>query len=202
MLIYLYTLDYPDRYIDRTQKPTKADQTSKLPHLRFQRQNKMNLKFETAQSSDLENILMNNILVYALADKYYLLSMKIVAKNRFLAFTKDVSWPYIIFKEVMQTVYSTIPDTDNGLRFVITDICVDNFSEIVGDLKLIVALMDEGKLSFSIACRQFANHQAATKLLENDVPREKQTLAVSRAELVRSRLSYRKPRKKRRMLST
>lgn len=202
MLIYLYTLDYPDRYIDRTQKPTKADQTSKLPHLRFQRQNKMNLKFETAQSSDLENILMNNILVYALADKYYLLSMKIVAKNRFLAFIKDVSWPYIIFKEVMQTVYSTIPDTDNGLRFVITDICVDNFSEIVGDLKLIVALMDEGKLSFSIACRQFANHQAATKLLENDVPREKQTLAVSRAELVRSRLSYRKPRKKRRMLST
>ncbi|KAK4696047.1 hypothetical protein P7C71_g1801, partial [Lecanoromycetidae sp. Uapishka_2] len=183
MLIYLYTLDYPDGEVPKTQKPTRSNEALKPPHLRIPVRSAPSPQSDSTQATDPVNILMNNALVYALADKYDLSKLKIIARDKFLASTKDAQWPYKDFIEVIHTVYNTTPDNDNALRSIITGICVDHFSGIVEDVKLKEAIMGNSRLSFNIAQYQSVHNNLNRKAL----PVLRAELVKVKAELLQAR---------------
>ena len=72
----------------------------------------------------VDAMLMANTLVYSIADKYDIEPLKLLAEDKFLNAVFQ-SFPPLIckdFQDIVATVFSTTPDTDKGLRSIVTDI--------------------------------------------------------------------------------
>ncbi|KAI9753456.1 MAG: hypothetical protein M4579_005140 [Chaenotheca gracillima] len=61
------------------------------------------------------NKCMNNALVYAFADKYDIIGLKELAKTKFLR-SLETNFSKLRHLEVVQAVFETTPDSDDGLR--------------------------------------------------------------------------------------
>ncbi|KAK3171728.1 hypothetical protein OEA41_003812 [Lepraria neglecta] len=114
MLIYLYIRDYPDREIPVTQKPSELHGPPRPPHLRVYAHSISDKSANTTNSNASEHKSMNNIMVYAIADKYELPDLKRLAKNKLLESTNYIS-SNKEFAEMARAVFSTPPDHDMGL---------------------------------------------------------------------------------------
>ena len=133
MLFYLYTLDYPDHDVPDIQAEHVPTGRSTPPHLRhetpaiIEKITNIGLS-ESVTTHDPK--LMNNVLVYAIAEKYDIPDLKALAKHKFqdLAWSK---WPHEDLHAVVESVFSTTPDNDMGLRQVVLDICEEHFEDIL-----------------------------------------------------------------------
>lgn len=155
MLLYLYTLDYADGDVpDAPAKndaavdhDTPAENDAPAQHVdtdryhppQLRRKNSTTTEEETDSGTTLEPLLsadphdsrmMNNVLVYAIAEKYDIPELKQLAKRKFeiLACSK---WPHDDFHAVIEVAFSTTPDGDMGLRRIVLDICEDHFQDIL-----------------------------------------------------------------------
>ena len=90
--------------------------------------------------------MMNNVLVYAIADKYDIPDLKELAKNKFrtLALSK---WPIENFDNITEEVFSTTPDGDMGLRQIVLDVCSIHFQEILRDKGSRASLLDNSAIA-------------------------------------------------------
>ena len=59
--------------------------------------------------------LLVNAKMYAVGDKYGIHALKTLAKDKFIA-ALGAGWDIVTFLEVLETVYSTTPASDRGLR--------------------------------------------------------------------------------------
>jgi hypothetical protein len=153
MLEYLYTLDYDDGsshdladgwYLEE-QEVDKEDEASSVqtsqPSPEIER-----AEAETDQAAPVnvgpddplrgevfegnlaieEARLLNNVLVYAIAEKYDLPELKELAKTKFLSqaslMSADSLMSSDIFPEVITRVYKSTPSSDRGLRNVMSQI--------------------------------------------------------------------------------
>ena len=155
MLLYLYTLDYadgdvPDAPIEHdataahdapAEHDSLAEQVDTEPYRPPQLRRK--IQTTTEEEADSGTILeplqcadphdprmMNNALVYAVAEKYDIPELKELAKQKFqtLACSK---WPHDDFHAVIEIVFSTTHDGDMGLRQIVLDICEEHFQDIL-----------------------------------------------------------------------
>lgn len=150
MLLYLYTLDYEDMNEGETlTDPSFNDSRSVL-------MNGDELP-ETPEIDHKARILgqtiLNNVQVYALADKYDIQTLKELAKRKVIDLLAKGSsiWGVDI---IVKQVFSSTPDSDMGLRDLFSEICAvtrafecDYMVELIrenSDLSLgILRFMDE-----------------------------------------------------------
>ncbi len=185
ILIYLYTLDYPDGEVPHTQKPTKAHNTSKPPHLRHPIQPVVSPGLESTNNANTESKLTSNALVHALAEKYDLPGLKIIAKEKFVSVTKNTEWPYNNFAEAVETVCNTAPSSDHELTDMIIDICASHIPEIVHDPELSAIIVGNGGLGLDIMCSQASRLHLAIRAFKKDRMRQKQVSAALKADLAK-----------------
>ena len=134
MLLYLYTLDYPDEDVPHHRTDRVAVDNSLPPHQ--PRKTSTTSEGETDPGTTLKGTaphdprLMNNVLVYAVAEKYDIPELKELAKSRFQTLVRS-KWPHDDFDAVIESIFSTTPDEDIGLRQIVLDICEENFEDIL-----------------------------------------------------------------------
>ena len=139
MLLYLYMLDYPDDDVPNVVAEHVVKECSAMPHL--QREISATTEEEIDSSTTLEpsecaarqdSRMMNNALVYAIAEKYDIPELKELAKRKFQTLASS-KWSHDDFHAVTEVVFSTTPDGDMGLRQVVLDVCEGHFQEILKD---------------------------------------------------------------------
>lgn len=78
---------------------------------------------------------LNNVLVYALADKYDIPELKELAKRKFHALMEN-EWTSMEFQAVTDAVFETTLSQDTSLRYIMSQICMDHFQNIIKDVRV------------------------------------------------------------------
>ena len=140
MLFYLYTLDYPDHAVPDIQAEHVTTKRSTPPSLRHKTQTTSeevtnmgaDLGISESATSTHDLRMMNNVLVYAIAEKYDIPDLKDMSRGKFQILARS-KWPHDGFYTLAEEVFSTTPDTDMGLRQIVLDLCEEHFQDIVKD---------------------------------------------------------------------
>ena len=136
MLLYLYTLDYPDEVVPGVRAEHVAIDQSPLPHLRRKTSNTIEEETDPGTASDGAAPhgprMMNNVLVYAVAENYDIPELKDLAKHKFQTLASS-KWPHDGFHAITECIFTTTPDNDMGLRPIVLDICAEHFYDILKD---------------------------------------------------------------------
>lgn len=137
MLSYLYTSEYddvkshilglenpipllsnPNNSSSKTTRPTSGDEDG--PPQKIARIE----KYTSPIDDDVRSALFNNVLVYAIADKYDIVGLQAVAIEYFKSRAKELKrWPPPYLREIVKMVYETTPESDRGLRRALVKIC-------------------------------------------------------------------------------
>lgn len=136
MLLYFYTLDYPDEDVPTVRAEHVAVDQSPLPHRWRKTSNTTEEETDPGTASDgaapHDPRVMNNALVYAVAEKYDIPELKDLAKHKFQTLASS-KWPHDGFHAITECIFTTTPDNDMGLRQIVLDICAEHFYDILKD---------------------------------------------------------------------
>lgn len=123
MLLYLYTEDYDDQVASFETYRIGGPGTEMAIDI---------FKWESPDG-DMEKTsvrMMNDVRVYAIADKYVIPGLKELAKTKFANLASSTEL-VLRFPTVICEIYDTTPPEDRGLRDIVTDICCLSVQEIV-----------------------------------------------------------------------
>ncbi len=149
MLSYLYTLDYED--IDNltieelntntvvTHDLEALADADELPEVTIEA-----LRLPTHPEKDLDNAntaethrmkvthtrMLNNISVHAIADKYDIPTLKLLATIKFKELVNSM-WPHHDFPAIIKAVYESSCDTVQDLRTVVTSVCRHHVEDLL-----------------------------------------------------------------------
>lgn len=99
--------------------------------------------------AELASRRSNNVLVYALADKYDVKELKNLAKAKFRSLSYG-DWDDESVLRVLQMVYGTTPGTDSGLRDEILHVYSRHSDTIMDNPRLVSMLDGDGQLARDI----------------------------------------------------
>ena len=100
----------------------------------------------------LTAILMNNVIVYAVAEKYTILKLKQLAEEKFSVRLEEDSMD-CGFHKVVSAVFDSTPDSDNGLRNKVSRYFQTYVECYNPDVPFENILRDRGDLGLSIIRR-------------------------------------------------
>jgi hypothetical protein len=142
MISYLYTLDYQDEehldekamdglsIEDETVEATIATVgTKKGPRL----------------SEGSQPALFSSVRVYAIAEKYDIPALKTLARERFSKWAKN-NWSHKDFPILVREVFESTPDTDRGLRDIVSQLCAKHVKSFVQENGGLDVIEDLGEL--------------------------------------------------------
>ncbi len=113
MLLYLYVLDY-------NTGSAVGLQSDIVPQI-------------TRNEEELNTELKTHVTMYAMADKFDIPSLGIVAKSKFATQVREL-WPIPGLPEIANEVFTSVPACDRGLKNTVLKICVNHATEIVSQL--------------------------------------------------------------------
>ncbi|KAL8960478.1 MAG: hypothetical protein Q9183_005458 [Haloplaca sp. 2 TL-2023] len=93
---------------------------------------------------------LNNALVYALAEKYNIKDLKDVSRTKFAARALNGSWNGTDILTTINTVYSTTPAGDRGLRDSILSVYARNHSRLLQNPELPTLLTKDSELALDV----------------------------------------------------
>lgn len=167
MLLYLYTLDYPDADVQDIPAKDVAMDNSLPPDPQNKTSTATGEEMDSGTVSELgesatldDPRMMNNVLVYAIAEKYDIPELKDLAKRKFETLVNS-KWPHEDLDTVTEAIFSTTPDGDMGLRQVVIDICAQHFQEILKDEASKAAFLEYKGITTGVL-------DAAVKKIEQD----------------------------------
>ena len=177
LLLYLYTLDYLDE--DDSDVPVTMDRShpSKLPSVATEGESDlgaMSDSFDWATPRDPR--MMNDVLVYAVAEKYDIRELKDLAKHKFRTLASS-KWPQDDFHAVTEAVFSTTPETDMGLRQIVMDICGEHSEDILRDKESRVMFFEEKAIAAVVLDAAVRKIDQLVKLLDGALA-EQVTLGI------------------------
>ena len=143
MLTYLYTLDYDDDGPLASAKYYMANETKADAY--------QALMTTTLSAEDrlMHAKMINNVVVYAIAQKYDIEELKELAMVKFC----DVLWlkgPTYAFLDIITAVFETSSITDPGLRPVAVKYCTHYSTQILADKYLCCVIKDHGELGLEV----------------------------------------------------
>ena len=102
---------------------------------------------------------MNNVAVYAIADKYGIPELKELAKTKFkpLLLCAHLTSKTPIF---VNAIFETTPSTDPGLREVAIEFCQSHVRTILDDSHSSYMLKDHAELSLGVMRKTAHEHDA------------------------------------------
>ena len=149
MLNYLYTLDYDDN--------GEAASLANYSHDKGASGNLLATTMTEEQPSSAHHPpnyteLLNNIAVYAIADKYDIPELEVLAATKFedalpcSGLVRDLaSLPAIV-----DAVFDTTPDTKCGLRNVVIDFCKEWKEQIIDNEDSVATVRDHGEIGLAM----------------------------------------------------
>lgn len=156
MLSYLYTLDYSDERLPNDAVETVIADPALPPHLRYKTQTTIGGEARSMGTSPKieEEYLydpkrLNNVLVYAIADKYDIRELKELAKRKFHALVKD-EWSNLEFEAVRDAVFGSTPSQDMGLRDIMCQFCIHHFQDIIKNVRLRSIVLGNEELAHAL----------------------------------------------------
>ena len=161
MLTYLYTLDYDDGDACPAVAVATSQDTSSLVTDPVSKSHGE----DDATVSHCKR--MNNIRVYALAEKYNIPALKELAKTKFKNY-KPASNP-IHRSEVIEAILNSTPKTDTGLRNILISraTTASNLEEILNEGPLTSGIRDHGSFALEIL-RAVAKKHRKLRSLQHD----------------------------------
>ena len=149
MLAYLYTLDYDD--------DGEAASVAKHPHGKGA---SANLQATTVTEGEQLSAhdppdyhkLLNHIAVYAIADKYGIPELEVLAAKKFqdALFDSGIVGDLPSLPAIVDAVFDTTPDTNCGLRNVVIKYCKCWKEEIIDNEDSVAILRDHGEIGLAI----------------------------------------------------
>ncbi|KAL8785822.1 MAG: hypothetical protein Q9213_003129 [Squamulea squamosa] len=97
----------------------------------------------------MASALNNNVLVYAIADKYDIDLLKELAQTKFEIRVAD-KWAVSDVLKVLPNVYTTTPTTDRGLRKPMLDVCLRYMEQLMCDMNFRLLLQEDAGLCFDV----------------------------------------------------
>ena len=161
MLTYLYTLDYDDGDALQNEALAASQNANGL------------VAVDDAEMSDCER--MNNIGLYALAEKYNISALKELAKTKFESCKVPDKASHS--REVIGAIFDSTPDTDSGLRDIVISRAA-NASDLEGSLEeeaLAPVIRDHPSFTLGMLKQVFKNHNS-------ELEAQKQRAGVSGSE--------------------
>lgn len=174
MLTYLYTLEYDDDGPLASAKHYMANGT------RAAASEALTTTNMPLSAADLlrHAKMMNNVAVYAIAQKYDINELKELATVKFC----DLLWleaPTYAFPDIISAVFETSSITDPGLRFVAAKYCAHYSTQILADDHLSGVINDYGDLGLDVLRK--LSEDLARKL--NEERRLREQLVTLKGEL-------------------
>ena len=167
MIIYLYTNDYPDGKIPDEQQPLTTTDSFISPYM-------LSLGSPvsvTAEMTTADRLMMVNILVFSMADRYELRPLKTVAKDKICA-CMQTSAAYAN-PEIVRMAFEVLPTEDMGIKDIVIKACADHIEEILSDPAMEGLLTTIAPLSFGIITQMYGrDKQASEQVLEKALARE------------------------------
>jgi hypothetical protein len=170
MLLYLYTCDYDDgisKLVEaatcskkeeadgegqsspvRTSQATPGIDTAKTVPTESPEE-KAAVEVSEGESNMKESLLLNNVMVYAIAERYDISELKELAKAKFLS-QADTLLSSHEFPEVVKTIYTSTLSKDRGLRDIVSQVCVKQVRELMEDQAFQGIISDVGDFGIDI----------------------------------------------------
>ena len=144
MLTYLYTLDYDDQDISDAVAVSKSQDSE--GHLAGSSPNSEVVDDATAVHCKR----MNNVLVYALAEKYNIPALKELAATKFVGC--EGPFDFARYQELINAICESTPGMDTGLRKVVILDCVNPqfIKKVLEEEGLAPAIRDHGSLGLGM----------------------------------------------------
>ena len=160
ILTYLYTLDYDDA--DASQAVAVA--ASQNADSNVLDSSSKPEAIDDATTSHRKR--MNNVLIYALADKYNIPALKELAKTKFQ--NCKAGYSYSLYRDVISAVYESTPDTDSGLRDIVILECAKEVEDILDEERVAPMIRDNGSLSLGLL-REVVKQKEVTQTKTTDL---------------------------------
>ena len=172
MLTYLYTLDYDD------QDASESESQDTEGHLADSSSNSVVVDNTTT----LHCKRMNNVLVYALAEKYNIPALKELAATKFVRCEGPSDFAQ--YQELVNTIFESTPDTDTGLwNVVILDCANIRFIEKVLEKGLAPAIRDHGIFGLRMLRELVKKHNSKLENLNAELETKAQAAKVRENDL-------------------
>lgn len=151
------------------------------------------LNTSTAATSDnlhtTNPALFTNILVYALADKFDIGTLKNVAAWKFARRIGE-AWYVEDLPELVRGIYESTPETDRVLRDIISDKAAKNVREVLKDSKCVALMKENAEFTFDLllrvhgdGSREIATLRAEAKDRDAALEEGKRALGIKAVEL-------------------
>ncbi len=96
-----------------------------------------------------EPSLLNNVLVYAVAEKYNITELKELAKAKFQG--RAISLLSAMeFPEIIRELYRSTPSSDRGLRDILCQVCAERGRTIIDSLDLNAIIAEAGEFGLDL----------------------------------------------------
>ena len=166
LLLYLYTFDYPEEDDCDVPVTMYRSYTPPVPSAATEAES----IFGTVSGwydgfTPHDPRMMNNVLVYAIAEKYDIPELKDLAKHKFHTLASS-KWPHDDFHAVTEAVFSTTPETDMGLRQIVMDICGEHSEDILRDKESRAMFFEEKAIAAVILDAAVRKTDQLVKLLD------------------------------------
>ena len=165
MLTYLYTLDYDDQDASDAAAMEESQNTGG-------RDTDSSSKPEVVDDATaVHRKRMNNVLVYALAEKYNMPALKELAATKFVGCEGPVGFAQ--YQELVNVIFESTPDTDIGLRNVVILDCVNSqfIEKVLEEEGLAPAIRDHGRLGLGMlreVAKQLENLNSELEMKEQE----------------------------------
>ena len=95
------------------------------------------------------SVLFNNVRVYAIAEKYEILPLKELARERFGTCAEN-NWSCEEFPAIVREVVESTPSTDRGLRDIVSQLVAEHVQKFLDNEDFLHLLEDSGELGLNI----------------------------------------------------
>ena len=192
MLLYLYKLDYSDEDVTNLPVVHLDVDHSLPPHSRgetsssTEEETGLGTTVKLLEKTTLDSPkMMNNALVYAIAEKYDIPELKELAKRKFKTLIKS-KWPHEHFHAVTEVIFSTTPEEDMGLRQIVIDICREHSQDMLKDEESKATFLNNKLIAATVLDAAVKNSHEDKVLLDGALAREialKDEIADVKADL-------------------
>ena len=102
------------------------------------------------QASSAHGYLTVHALVYAMAEKYEIMSLKELAKSKMAEAIKRGNWFLESFVQALQVIWATTPESDRGLRDQVIPVFMKHKEKMKKDKLFIEMIRSNGDLAVDI----------------------------------------------------
>lgn len=95
------------------------------------------------------SVLFNNVRVYAIAEKYEILPLKELARERFATCAEN-NWSCEEFPAILREVVESTPNTDRGLRDIVSQLVAEHIQKFLDNEDFLHLLEDSGELGLDV----------------------------------------------------